>query len=260
MTDFPQVTASFRKLVAGLDKARTRREEHLFKAEGTKCVLDTIGAFRCEALLASDAWIGAHAGQLPAATPLMRATRADLERMTHFSTAPEVIAVYRLPEAQAFDPAVAGRELVVALDRVQDPGNLGTIARICDWFGVHSIVASSDTADIYSPKAVQATMGALSRVKVYYGPLPALLAEARRTAEVAGTFLGGDNLFTAPLPRCGVVVLGNEGSGISLEVEATVTRRLTIPSYPAGAPTGESLNVGMAAAITLAEFRRRALS
>lgn len=255
----PAVTAAMRKLVAGLDKARNRREEHMFKAEGTKCVLDTISAFRCEMLLASDSWIAANSDRLPHGVVPVKAGRADLERMTHFSTAPEVIAVYRLPEPGPFDPALAERELVVALDRVQDPGNLGTIARICDWFGVHSIVASPDTADIYSPKAVQATMGALARVKVYYEPLPALLAGVRVRAEVAGTFLGGDNLFTAPLPRCGVVVLGNEGSGISPEVEATVTRRLTIPSYPAGAPTGESLNVGMAAAITLAEFRRRVL-
>ena len=244
---FPLTNAE-RKALASLATAKGRREHGLFMAQGSKCVLDTLGHFQLHRLLATQAWINDH-GHVEDATAVRS---ADIERISSLSTPPDVIAIYELPAER--EPDLDG--MVIALDRVQDPGNLGTIMRAADWMGVRQIIASPDTVDCFSPKAVQATMGAISRVRVAYVPLPPLLAAH---GNVYGTFLDGDNIYTSPLPvpdHC-VIVLGNEGNGISPEVAAEVNHRITIPAFPAGAVTSESLNVGMAAAITMAEFRRR---
>lgn len=247
-----QLTNSDRKLYADLDRARTRRETGLFMAEGTKCVLDTLPHFDLVRLCATDKWLLEHPlSRGLEATPVKR---ADLERMTRLSTPPEVIAVYRIPQV-TLDDALVAEGLTLALDRVQDPGNLGTIVRLADWFGVKQVVCSPDTVDVWSPKVVQATMGAVARVKCIYMPLSELI-ERHREVPVYGTFLDGDDIYSAPLPDRAIVVMGNEGQGISQEVGAKVTRRILIPSYPAGVPTSESLNVSMATAITLSEFRR----
>jgi len=152
----------------------------------------------------------------------------------------------------------ADEELVLALDEVQNPGNLGTIVRLADWFGIGDIVCSSGTADCFNPKVVQATMGAILRVRVHYTDLPRFLAEAAgRGTPVYGTFLEGDNIYDAPLTRGGIVVMGNEGRGVTPETARTVTRKLFIPPYPADRHGSESLNVAMATGIVCAEFRRR---
>ena len=154
--------------------------------------------------------------------------------------------------------------LIVALDGVQDPGNLGTIIRTCDWFGVRRLVCSLDTADCYNPKVVQATMGALARVQVEYVDLPKWLEEitsqnTQRSTPIYGTLLNGRNLYEegaiAERQR-GVIIMGNEGNGISEAVRRYITHPLLIPPYPVDAETSESLNVAIATAITLAEFRR----
>lgn len=250
-----ELTASLRKTIASLASARHRRLEGLFAAEGTKCVLDTLGAFRLRWLAATAAWFDEHpdAASRPEA---VLARRPDLERMTALSTPPPVMAVYEIPRygGYSIDPG----SLVLALDCVQDPGNLGTIVRAADWMGVDTILASADTADIFSAKAIQATMGAVSRVRVHYVSLPEALRGLPQGMPVFGTFLGGENIYAAPqLGPGGVLVLGNEGRGISPEVAAWVTRRITIPSYPPGRPTSESLNVGVAAAIAMSQFRGR---
>ncbi|MDE6498632.1 MAG: RNA methyltransferase [Muribaculaceae bacterium] len=251
-----EITQSLRKLIASLDKARNRRREGLFAAEGTKCVLDTIGAFRLRHLVATSAWWQEHPEQASRCEAVL-ARPADMERITALSTPPPVIAVYDLPEERPV-PAIAPDELVVALDCVQDPGNLGTIVRAADWMGVHTILASRDTVDIFGAKAVQATMGAISRVKVYYCDLASELALLDASVPVFGTFLGGENIYKAQqLGPGGVLVMGNEGRGVSDAVAARCTRRLTIPSWPPGSPTSESLNVGVATAIALAAFRSR---
>lgn len=152
-----ELTNRLRKLVASLDDARVRREEGLFTAEGTKCVLDTLRHFDLQWLFATQAWIDRHHGEVKGYEPIV-VKRVDMERMSHLSTPPEVIAVYVMPahDISGFTPA---GKLVIALDRVQDPGNLGTIMRIADWFGIRDIVCSPDTVDQYNPKVVQATMG-----------------------------------------------------------------------------------------------------
>lgn len=246
--DLSPISAAERKALASLSTVKGRREHGLFIAQGDKCVRDTIEHFRLHRLLATSEWIERNG----MADLAITVKRADLERISTLSTAPDVIAVYHIPPAQ--NPNFEG--MVIALDRIQDPGNLGTIMRAADWMGVRQIIASPDTVDCFSPKVIQATMGAISRVNVAYLHLPDVL---RCHGNVYGTFLRGENIYTSPLPhpeRC-VIVLGNEGNGISDEVSAAVDHKITIPSFPAGASTSESLSVGMAAAITMAEFRRR---
>lgn len=251
------LTNADRKLYADLDRARTRRERGLFMAEGTKCVLDTVAHFRVHALMATASWLAAHAEALPAGVEPIAVKAADLERMSHLTTPTEVIAIYHIP-TESHDPdvgSVAADGLTLLLDRLQDPGNLGTIVRLADWFGVGRIVCSPETADVWSPKVVQATMGAVARVRCIYTPLPDYIA-AHAGVEVCGTFLDGESIYATTLPRRAMLVMGNEGRGISPEVARLVGRRLLIPSYPPGAATSESLNVAVATAIALSEFRR----
>lgn len=251
-----EMTNALRKRIASLSTTKGRRDTGLFVAEGTKCVLETIGFFSLDMLVALPDWIEAHRDRIPAGAVVVEARRADMREMSSLSTPADVMAVYRIPGRTM--PAPSASRLALALDRVQDPGNLGTIVRIASWMGVTEVYCSRDTVDIYNPKAVQATMGAIARVEVHYTDLPALLADARRDGvAVYGTFLDGRDIYETPLTPGGIIVMGNEGSGISPEVGAAVDRRLLIPSYPPGAPAVESLNVSMATAITVAEFRRR---
>lgn len=237
------------KAVKSLDTAKGRKSERLFKAEGTKCVRDTLDHFKLNALYATQEWIDAHPDQSSVATPVKR---AELVEMTSLVHAPDVMAIYELPEQEEIARDEPG--LMLALDTIQDPGNMGTIIRVADWFGVRRIIASRETVDCYSPKVIQATMGSISRVKVIYGDLPAMIAESG-ARNVYGTFLDGTPIGNAHLSAEGIIVIGNEGKGISKEVAQTVTHRLLIPSYPPGSETGESLNAAIAAAITLAKFR-----
>lgn len=248
------VTNNICKAVASLDERKHRRREGAFKAEGTKCVLDTLPHFSLRALYATQEWADEH----PDVASLPQAVvtgRGELRKMSSLTTPGQVIAVYDIPERR-FDIEAASSSLILALDTIQDPGNLGTIIRTADWMGVDTVLASADTADCFNPKTIQATMGALARVRVVYGPLPHMLAAA--PCPVCGTFLDGENVYTADLPAAAVVLMGNEGRGISPEAAACVSRRLLIPSYPAGRPTSESLNVATATAITLAQFRAAA--
>lgn len=253
----PEITNNLRKLVYSLSEAKHRRAENAFKAEGTKCVLDTIGYFPLRYLMATPSWLDEHQTEVGHVAPdsIYCAKPKDMERMTALSTAPAVIAVYSIPSPCTKLAGSADKNLVLALDTIQDPGNLGTIMRVADWMGVETIVCSRETVDVYSPKVVQATMGAISRINLIYGNLPELIAEINAPA-VYGTFLNGENINTAQLENRGIIVIGNEGRGISDAVATLVNRRITIPSYPAGRVTSESLNAAVATAITLAAFRR----
>lgn len=247
-------------LFAKLAKKKHRDDERMFVAEGGKCVGDTLGHFELVALAATSQWLqNNEVVWLGFADKTFVASPRDLEKISQMSTAPDVIAVYRYPDWLGGEaPAPQTDELYLALDGVQDPGNLGTIVRAADWFGVRRIYASRQTADIFSAKAVQATMGAISRVRIHYCDLPSLLASVRNIP-VFGTLLDGNDIYEAEFDGDkGIIVLGNEGNGLSEEVRRLVTDRLLIPPYPADAPDHpESLNVGVSAAIVLAEFRRR---
>ena len=146
--------------------------------------------------------------------------------------------------------------LSIALDGVQDPGNLGTIIRIADWFGIENIICSPNCVDLYNPKVVQATMGAIARVKVHYTELPQLI-NAMKNLPIYGTFLEGEFIYDTPLSNKGIIVMGSEGTGISKEVGQLVNKKLFIPSYPPNRTTSESLNVAVATSIICSEFRRR---
>lgn len=178
---------------------------------------------------------------------------SEMERLTNLKTATPILMSVEIPH---HDFCYREGSLVLALDNVQDPGNLGTIIRIADWFGIEDILCSPTSADVYNSKVVQATMGAITRVKVHYKPLKETLETI--SAPIYGTFLNGENLYTKNLSmKSGVIVMGNEGNGISSEISAMVTERLFIPPYPIGAQTSESLNVAVATSIICSEFRRK---
>lgn len=251
------------KVYGGLGLRKHRLAQGLFVAEGEKCVGETLPFFELEALVATPAWLevrGVPKGVDP--ERVMTATPLQMEQLSNLSTAPQVLAVYRLPQVKVPEPEELRGELALMLDGVQDPGNLGTIMRCADWFGVRHIIASPDTVDIFNPKAVQATMGAIGRVYISYTDLVPYLSEYKSVTgnPVYGTLLEGSNLYEASLKNNGLVIMGNEGKGISGAVRAEITAGLRIPSWPEGVPTVESLNVAMATAITVAEFRRQLMT
>lgn len=254
----PLISRRLLKDYASLDLPKGRMRTGLFVAEGAKCVGELLPAFRCRTVYALPGWIEEHGHSVAAGTELIEAPRAALQQITRLNTVPPVIAFFELPEPPAPpQPDFAVHNLVLVLDRVQDPGNLGTILRCCDWMGVHRVVASRDTVDAFSPKTVQAAMGATARVSVAYCDLVPYLSSLPAGTPVYGTFLDGANIYTSPLGAAGVLVMGNEGRGISPEVAALTTHRLLIPTYPADADAVESLNVGVATAIALSQFRSR---
>ena len=228
------------KWVRSLQLKKNREAEGVFVAEGEKCINELCNAFELVLLATPD-----------------NATSTEIEQMSSLRTPQGTIGVFRQP---ASDTRYPTDELILALDGIQDPGNLGTIIRTCDWFGIHDILCSHDTADCYNPKVVQATMGALARVRLHYVDLPQVLAEIKaQGTPLYGTLLEGTNMYGSnaiPDKQHGVIIMGNEGNGISSAVRQHITHPLLIPSYPADAVTSESLNVGIATAIVLAEFRR----
>ena len=247
------------KQIRSLQQKKYRDELGLFVAEGEKCVSELAKSFELVTLVRE--------GE--------NATRTEIEQMSGLRTPQGVIGVFKKPsDVSRQNSAISHQNIVLALDGVQDPGNLGTIIRTCDWFGVHDIVCSLDTADCYNPKVVQATMGALARVRVHYVNLVEWLSAISHQPSVAvyGTLLEGKDMYevlkeqsavsrqTSELSpfnfQFSIIVMGNEGNGISAEVRQLITHPIRIPSYPKDAETSESLNVSIATAIVLAEFRR----
>ena len=242
------------KYIRSLEQKKNRREERVFVAEGPKLVGDLIGYFRCRYLAATADWLGAH--PTLQADEVEVATAEEIERASLLKTPQHVMAIFDQREDKT-DSSVIEHELCLALDDVQDPGNLGTIIRIADWFGIEHIFCSIGTVDSYSPKVVQATMGALARVHLHYVSLPELISGLPKEVAIYGTLLDGTDIYTQPLSQTGLIVMGNEGNGITPEVRKLINSKLYIPNYPAGRTTSESLNVAVATAITCAEFRRR---
>ena len=233
--------------IRALADKRGRDEQRLFIAEGEKLVAE---------LRASTMRVKRIYTTKPLWADAEVIAEKDMERISQLKTANSTLAVVECPkyDIAAVDPT---KNLVLALDRVQNPGNLGTIIRLADWFGITDIVCSVQSADCFNPKVVQATMGAIIRVRVHYTNLAGWLeCQHNRGANIYGTFLDGQNIYKAEKSSCGVIVMGNEGQGISAECEKIVTHRLYIPPYPADNPGSESLNVAIATAITCSEFRR----
>ena len=229
------------KAVRQLEMKKYRTREGLFVAEGPKVVGDLLRCgFRPAMLFATPEWNGSDAQLV---------TDDELRKLSFLQHPQQVLAVFPIPDVQ---PAAQKSQLALVLDGVQDPGNLGTIIRIADWFGISTIFCSEDTADAWNPKVVQATMGSIARVQIVYCDLQQLLKDT--TLPVYGTLLDGNNIYEQELKPEGYIVMGNEGNGISAPIRQLVTHRLLIPSFRPGA---ESLNVAIATAITCSEFRRR---
>ncbi len=183
------------------------------------------------------------------------ADNRQMEKLSNFKTSSSIIAAVAMPQ-NCLNISDLTNSLTMAIDMVQDPGNLGTIIRICDWFGIKNIICSKGSTDIYNPKTIQATMGAFLRVNVFYEDLPNFLKKYRETTKLDcfGTFLEGENIYNCNLPANGLIVMGNEGNGISAEVETEISQKLFIPPFCDSHV--ESLNISMAAAIVCNEFRR----
>lgn len=226
------------KLIHSLAKSKGRRDTGLFIVEGEKC---------CAELLESDY-------EVVATYRRDEIGEQTMSRISALDSPSPILCVAKIPEKEAVSVSSG---LCLALDGVRDPGNLGTIIRIADWFGISRIYASEDTVDQYNPKVVQSTMGAVFRNKVYYCNISELCREFRAAGKmVAGTFMNGDNIYQAQLPAEGLLVMGSESFGVSDAVAALVDRRLHIPSYSIGKGS-ESLNVAIATAICVSEFKRR---
>ena len=243
------------KLIKSLEHKKYRKESGLFVAEGGKTVNDLIDCgIKAEAVFATEKWIETHklSGGIKAET----VTEEELKRASFLCAPQGVVALFRQP-SYSIDMNAPKERLCLALDNVQDPGNIGTIIRIADWFGIEHIYCSTGTVDAYNPKTVQATMGAIGRVKIHYTHLPQFIAGLQGKAPVYGTFLDGGNIYKRTLSGNGLIVMGNEGNGIGPECRELITERLFIPNYPAGRETSESLNVSTATAIICSEFRRR---
>ncbi len=241
------------QLVRALADKRGRTEHGLFVAEGAKL----IGEIRASHLRIRKIFALEGVCDGPEVETV---APHDMERLSLLKTAGNSLALVEIPH-HSLEVRQLGDRLTLALDDVQNPGNLGTIIRLADWYGIGDIVCSPSTADCFNPKVVQATMGAILRVRVHYTPLAPFLREASAHGlPVYGTFLEETNLYDAELTPTGIVVMGNEGRGVTPEVAATITRKLFIPPWPADRRTTESLNVAMATGIVCSEFRRRTYS
>lgn len=243
------------KLIKSLEQKKFRKETGLFVAEGGKTVGDLVDCgMPCELIIATKEWLACHS--LSCSTAITEVNTEDMKRASFLRTPQGVLALFRYPNTECDDSHPA-KSLCLALDGIQDPGNMGTIIRIADWFGIEHIYCSNGCVDAYSPKTIQATMGAIGRVKIYYTHLPSLIAGLKGKAPVYGTFLDGEDIYKCNLQEYGLIVMGNEGNGISKECEELISEKLLIPNYPAGRATSESLNVSTATAIICSEFRRR---
>ena len=233
------------KLITGLQQKKYRKEHQLFIVEGVKGIEELLNSdYELEQLFVThDLFLN-----VPNHKRVL-ISEAELKKISALTTANDCLALFKMPP----NVKISEEGLVVALDDIRDPGNLGTIIRLCDWFGIKQIICSDQTVDVYNPKVVQATMGSISRVNVTYLNLEDYLAKSSK--EIFGTFMEGDNIYKGELPKDGIIILGNEANGISKTIEKLVTRKISIPRFGDLQQT-ESLNVATATAIVLSEFKR----
>ncbi len=245
------------KLIKSLDKKKNRLDSGFFVAEGKKLVIDLLQSdivvyeVFCTKLISDE--IIHYKPDLK----IENIKKEELLRISFLKNTPEIIALCAIPKS-VIDWDEIKCNLTLVLDSIQNPGNLGTIVRLADWFGIRNIVCSEECADLFNPKVVQATMGAFARVKVHYVPLSGFLKKANDLKiPIFGAFLEGENLYECELTSSGLVVMGNEGNGISWDISTYVTRRINIPAFPPDVISSESLNVAIATSIICSEFRRR---
>jgi TrmH family RNA methyltransferase len=241
------------KFIKSLENKKFRFESGCFLAEGNRLVADILPFFECELLITKTPWLATQ-GDIRA-KELIVVEDDEIRKASLLKNPQDVIAVFRQPE-YVLQKEDLTNGLTLVLDGIQDPGNLGTIIRIADWFGIRNVLCSPDTVDVYNPKTIQATMGALARVRIFYLALTGLPGDLP-DVPVYGTFLDGNNIYEEQLSNTGLIVMGNEGNGISPALESRITSRLYVPNYPPAAESTDSLNVAVTAAVVCAEFRRR---
>ena len=233
------------KLITSLQHKKYRAEHRLFIAEGVKVIQELVASnFVLEHLFETEAIF-----KQVTLSKKTTINQSDMKRISSLSSPSSCLAIFRIPQETKIDTS----GLIVALDAIRDPGNLGTIIRLCDWFGVTQLICSQETVDVYNPKVIQATMGSVTRVKVNYVDLNEYVLQSN--LPVFGTFMDGQNLYNQTLPTEAILILGNEANGISSELEKSVKTRIAIPRF-GGIQKTESLNVATATAILLSEFRR----
>lgn len=240
------------KQISALSQKKQRDEQSVFVAEGPKLVGDLLKTFNCKELF----YVSGCEFNTSNNTMHQIVTADELKKISSLVTPQQCLAIFEKP-IYSIESNVFETELSLVLDDVQDPGNLGTIIRIADWFGIKNIFCSLHTADVYNPKTIQATMGALTKVKIHYVDIEAFFKQLPKNTAVYGTFMDGDDIYTQNLENKGLIIMGNEGKGIQAICEQYVNNRLFIPDFPKGEAGSESLNVAVATAIVCAEFRRR---
>jgi len=233
------------KLITSLQQKKYRKQHQLFFAEGIKVIEELlVSKFELQAIYTTELL------DFDVATDKIHTINTnELKKISALTTPNTCLAVFKIP----IEKKLEENGLIVALDNVRDPGNLGTIIRLCDWFGITQLICSTETVDIYNPKVIQATMGSIGRVAVFYQDLAAFLKKTQ--LPVFGTFMEGENVYQKSLPQNGILVMGNEANGISESVSKSITQKLSIPRFGKLQQT-ESLNVATATAILLSEFKR----
>lgn len=234
------------KIITSLSQKKYRKQHQLFIAEGKKVIEELLPNFDLEWLFC----VGDLNFKNVDKNKVYQVTDTEIKKISVLTTATNCLAVFRIPEERE-NKELKG--LIIALDDIRDPGNLGTIIRLCDWFGIETLLCSEETVDVYNPKVVQATMGSISRVNVIYGNIVEILKTT--SLPVFGTFMDGENIYKKELPKEGIIVMGNEANGISSEIEKIAKNKISIPRFGKLQAT-ESLNVATATAIILSEFRR----
>ncbi len=239
------VSKNQKKLIKSLYQKKYRKQHQLFVVEGKKVIKELLDAgMAIQSLYTLDSEIFEVSDEL-----VHIVSQEELKQISFLTTPQAALAVFSIPETLSINTD----HMILALDDVRDPGNLGTIIRLCDWFGIRDLVCSKQTVDCYNPKVIQATMGSITRVNINYLDLKEFLINQKKN--IYGTFMNGDNIYATELPANGIIIMGNEANGISEEIENLITDRLTIPRFGIDQKT-ESLNVATATAIVLSEFKR----
>ncbi len=243
-------------IIQNLEKKKFREKYNLFKIEGEKLVQELfLSDMKVDTLIARPSWIERNRRKAQSYNTI-EVNEIEMGRVSNFKSLPEVIALAQIP-VKEHSPEEIKNELSIVLNGIQDPGNLGTILRLSDWFGVRHVFCDHDCANIFNPKSVQASMGAIFRVNVFYLDLVEFIPQfVDQDFPCYGAFLEGENIYRTELRTKGFIVMGNEGNGISPEIERFVTRKITIPSFAHSPYSTESLNVGVATGIILSEFKR----
>ena len=233
------------KLITSLQQKKQRFAHQMFFAEGIKVIQELLESnFELVHLYTTQ-----NDFEQVSNVKKVIVDESDLKKISALATPNSCLAVFKIPT----EKKIIESGLILALDSIRDPGNLGTILRLCDWFGIAQLICSKETVDIYNPKVVQATMGSIARVNVNYIDLETFVNKTKLA--VFGTFMDGNNIYKTELPQEGIIIMGNEANGISPELEKSIKNRLTIPRFGTIQKT-ESLNVATATAIILSEFRR----